>query len=596
MPPFVTDTYVGAKGYTLSKNQLTPEQQRQLIADLTITPFTPGAPGGASKSFFAYRESANKFYVPHYYGVEKFGRPSAYKVSEGMDIDLAFNGAPRDYQVDVIQKYLDHCASVEVGGGLLELHTGWGKTCAGLYILSKLKKKTLIIVHKEFLMNQWVERIHHFLPDAKVGKIQGPVIDVEGKDIVICMLQSLMSKDYPASLFAQFGFTIIDEVHHISSQSFSNSLFKVVTKYMLGLSATMTRKDGTTDVFKMFLGDVIHKAERKTDMLVEVRALTYRTDNAEFNETELDFRGKPQNSKMISKLCEFSHRTEFILRALCDFIRVEGVDPEVAKQHKATMDSAVLPCARCHKTNHYLMENTCCGCVKYCMVCLDEMAEPVMSASKRKTQAKCPDCQKTLKYQQHYVENPYVQPLEQRHTIIMAHNLNVLHYLYRRIVCKNLASVGYYVGGMKEAELKQSEKKQVILSTYTMVSEGLDIPTLNAEFLITPKTDVVQAVGRILRAKHAHHHPVIYDIVDSHDVFQRQWYKRRAYFKKQNYKIVGIQSTHYHPRFHEWKVLHSPSVVSDSDVVPSDESDAENSDEEEGDDAAEVCLLSMPKT
>ena len=592
MPPVaLTNTYLGSKGYTLSKNQLTPEQQRQLIADLTITPFTPGAPcGGAKSSFFAYRESANKFYVPHHYGVEKFGPPSAYKLSEGMDINLTFNGAPRDYQIDVIQKYLDHCKAVGVGGGLLELHTGWGKTCAGLYILSKLKKKTLIIVHKEFLMNQWVERIRHFLPDAKIGKIQGPIIDVEGKDIVICMLQSLMSKDYPASLFAQFGFTIVDEVHHISSQSFSNSLFKVVTKYMLGLSATMNRKDGTTNVFKMFLGDVIHKAERKTDTLVEVRALTFKTNDAEFNETELDFRGKPQNSKMISKLCEFSRRTEFILQALCDFIRVG--DPEEAKQHKADMDRANPPCAMCHQSNHYLMENTCCGCVKYCMHCLDELA----SVSKRKTQVKCPDCNKALKYEQHYVENPYVQPIHQRHTIVMAHNLNVLHYLYRKIVCNNLASVGYYVGGMKEAELKKSETKQIILSTYVMVSEGLDIPSLNAEFLITPKTDVVQAVGRILRAKHAHHHPVIYDFVDSHDVFQRQWYKRRAYYKKQNYKIVGIQSTQYHPRAEEWKVLHSPSVVPDRDAVPSDESDAENSVEEKEDDATEVCLLSMPKT
>jgi superfamily II DNA or RNA helicase len=86
---------------------------------------------------------------------------------------------------------------------------------------------------------------------------------VEDKDIVLCMLQSLISKEYEASLFEQFGFTIIDEVHHISSQSFSNSLFKVVTKYMLGLSATMERKDGTTSVFKMFLGDVIFKAEKK---------------------------------------------------------------------------------------------------------------------------------------------------------------------------------------------------------------------------------------------------------------------------------------------------------------------------------------------
>lgn len=101
-------------------------------------------------------------------------------------------------------------------------------------------------------MNQWIERIQQFLPNARVGKIQGPIVDVVDKDIVLCMLQSLISKEYDSSLFDQFGFTIIDEVHHISSQTFSTSLFKVVTKYMLGLSATMDRKDGTTNVFKCF--------------------------------------------------------------------------------------------------------------------------------------------------------------------------------------------------------------------------------------------------------------------------------------------------------------------------------------------------------
>jgi superfamily II DNA or RNA helicase len=68
-----------------------------------------------------------------------------------------------------------------------------------------------------------------------------------------------------------------------------------------------------------------------------------------------------------------------------------------------------------------------------------------------------------------------------------------------------------------------------------MSSEGLDIPTLNSEFLITPKTDIVQTVGRILRAKHLFSHPIIYDFVDTHDVFQRQWLKIKAYYKKQNY-------------------------------------------------------------
>ena len=66
-----------------------------------------------------------------------------------------------------------------------------------------------------------------------------------------------------------------------------------------------------------------------------------------------------------------------------------------------------------------------------------------------------------------------------------------------------------------------------------MANEGLDIATLNAEFLITPKTDVVQTIGRVLRAKHAINDPIIYDIYDAHEVFVRQWIKRKSYYKKQ---------------------------------------------------------------
>lgn len=559
------NTYLGQKGYTIPKNELTIEKHNKIRNDLTIKPFVMGSPlTNDNKIFPAYRESSNKFYVPHYYGIENFGKPKHYKISEGIDINLEFNGKPRDYQEPVINKFLEQCKKVSCGGGLLELHTGWGKTCAGLYIASKLKKKTIIIVHKEFLMNQWIERIQHFLPGARIGKIQGPVIDTNNKDIVICMLQSLVLKDYEQTVFNDFGFTIIDEVHHISSQSFSNSLFKLVTKYMLGLSATMNRKDGTTDVFKMFLGDVIHKAERKNDILVEVRAINYKVDDDNFNETILDYKGQAQNSSMITKLCEYNHRTEFIIKTLCDFIQVDNVDKETIYSHKLEMNNSVPNCLICNKNNNYLVKNTCCGCVNYCLPCIENISKKTTG---KKERTKCLNCYKTLKYEQNYIFNKYVKPLEQTHVIVMAQNLNILHYIYNKIVCKNLASVGYYIGGMSEEELKKSEKKQIILASYSMSSEGLDIPTLNAEFLITPKTDIVQSVGRILRAKHSYSHPIIYDFIDYHGLFQRQWLKRKAYYKKQNYKIIGINNKEYNSNYLNWRKIYEPNLDNSDNFI-----------------------------
>uniref|UniRef100_A0A6C0EWV5 Helicase ATP-binding domain-containing protein n=1 Tax=viral metagenome TaxID=1070528 RepID=A0A6C0EWV5_9ZZZZ len=597
------NTYLGQKGYTLHKAELTPAQQKQIKEDLTISPLTMGSYGPNNQvKFPVYRESSNKIYVPHYYGVNNFGKPNQNKIPEGDEIHLTFNGTLRDYQIPVVEKYITYVMGPVPKGGLLELPCAWGKTSASLYILSKLKKKTLVIVHKEFLMNQWIERIEQFLPGTRVGKIQGQTIDIENKDIVLCMLQSLVLKEYPSSLFDSFGLTIIDEVHHISSQTFSTALFKVVTKYMLGLSATMDRKDGTTKVFKMFLGEVVYKAEKKNDYQVEVRAITYKTTDPDFNETILDFKGQPQISSMISKLCSYNRRTEFIIQTLNDYIRVDmddvgGVTKDIIKtqtpsasayavqsltfasQHKEAMDKANPCCKICNKNDNYLVINTCCNVVNYCLPCMEKVVEAAKICEvvidkktglkkEVKRRAKCPSCSKVLAYEQHYIENPYVKPLTQVHTIIMSHNLNILEYMYKKIVCKNYASVGYYVGGMNEAELKKTEKKQVILASYSMAQEGLDISTLNTEFLISPKTDVVQIVGRILRAKHATTIPTIYDFVDSHDVFQRQWLKRKAYYKKQSYRIIGTNSIEYDGLVSKnnslWNVMYEPGLKKQS--------------------------------
>ena len=600
------NAYLGQKGYTISKNELTVEKQKQIRNDLTIKPFVMGSPmNDNQKSFPAYRESANKFYVPHYYGVENFGPPKQYKVNEGTDINLEFAGILRDYQEPVVNKFIQHCNDVKYGGGLLELPCAWGKTSASLYVLSKLKKKALVIVHKEFLMNQWIERIQQFLPKARVGKIQGQIIDIEDKDIVIGMLQSLSMKEYPASTFETFGLTIIDEVHHISSEVFSNSLFKLVTKYMLGLSATMNRKDGTTKVFKMFLGEVIFKVERKGEHNVEVRAITFKTNDDEFNETTLDYRGNPQISTMISKLCSYNKRTEFVIKVLVDFIEVDNVEKNIIEKHKQDMNLNNPECEICKKKDNYLIKNSCCSVVKYCLPCMQEVERkaelPVIigvdsnGINILKTQRpKCPNCKKGLKYEQNYIENPYVKPLEHLHTLILAHNLNVLHYMYNKIVCKNLASVGYYVGGMSEQELKKSEKKQVILASFSMASEALDIPSLNAEFLITPKTDIVQCVGRVLRAKHSFSNPIIYDIKDSHDVFVRQWLKRKAYYKKQNYNIIECDSNNYNKNTSNWKITNT-SCKNDLSNVSLSYEDEEIEEKSKDKYLSGTCFLKMKK-
>lgn len=99
-------------------------------------------------------------------------------------------------------------------------------------------------------------------------------------------------------------------------------------------------------------------------------------------------------------------------------------------------------------------------------------------------------------------------------------------------------SVGYYIGGMKESELIEAEKAQLILGTYAMASTGLDIPDLDSLILASPKSDIEQSVGRILRKKHAITKRII-DICDTFSVFFGQNYKRLRFYKKQEYEVLG---------------------------------------------------------
>jgi superfamily II DNA or RNA helicase len=336
-------------------------------------------------------------------------------------------------------------------------------TVIALKIISLLKKKTLIIVHKEFLMNQWIDRINEFLPGARVGKIQGSIFNVDGNDIVIGMIQSLYDKDYPVETFSCFGLTIIDEVHRIGSEQFSRTLFKTITPCMLGISATVDRKDKLTKVLYMFIGEKIYTEKREDDDLVSVRAIRYQTNDPDFNEVEVDFRGTAKYSTMITKLCDFGPRSDFIIRVIKDLVEEE------------------------------------------------------------------PDNQ----------------------IMILCHNRSLLSYLYDGINYKNIAPVGYYVGGMKQNKLQETETKQIVLATYAMAAEALDIKSLSTLVMVTPKTDITQSVGRILRVKHDN--PIIVDIVDSHNLFENQWIQRKRFYKKCNYRIREIDSKKYTEMAINWE-------------------------------------------
>ena len=436
--------YLGKKGYTIYKNGYPDHMLIKIRSELNVQPESNQS--FETKEYPIYRESEQKMYLPRYYGLKTIG-PFDNKLSTGLNISLKFEGTLFDYQNNIIDKYIKHVGAS--GGGLLDVEPGKGKTVMALNIISKLQKKTLVIVHKTFLMNQWLERINTFLPNAKIGKIQGDVIDIENKDIVLGMLQSLSNKKYDPAIWDDFGLCIFDECHHLSAEVFSNIMINVVTNYNLGLSGTMTRKDGLTKVFEYFIGPVVHKEITDITCDVLVKSIKYHNDTI-FDDIKTDFRGNPMYSIMINKLnCD--DRNNFIVNIVRNELKINN----------------------------------------------------------------------------------------EQQIMILAHTKTLIEQLFLGIN-EFEQSIGYYVGGMKEDKLKQSESKKIILGTYAMASEGLDIKTLTTLIMATPKSDVCQSVGRILRSKHSS--PLVIDIIDPHVIFKNQYKKRCTYYKSKKYTIQQYAS------------------------------------------------------
>lgn len=487
VPTPVAVSYYGPRGYTLLKECMEADDLKMLRDELTVGAYVPKAPVQPPK-FPIYRECSKKIYIPRFYGTKIYGLPEETRIPPGSPVSesLVFAGEMREYQNVIVDKYIHQVTKPETagmgGGGLLDVDPGKGKTVMALNVIARLRVKTLVVVHKSFLLNQWIERIQQFLPEARVGMIQGQILDIDNKDIVIGMLQSLSMKEYPRDMFDTFGLTVYDECHHMSAEVFCRCMMKVVTKYTLGLSGTMVRKDGLTKVFKHFLGDVVHKEKNDTTThAVIVKGIQYKVDDTEFNETEYDYRGNPKFSTMISKVCNYNRRSEFIL--------------DVLQNELAT--------------------------------------------------------------------NPDQQ------IMILAHNRSLLEYFHDAIEHRKIATVGYYVGGMKEAALKLSESKKVIIATYAMASEGLDIKTLTTLIMASPKTDVCQSVGRILRVKHAS--PLVIDIIDPQDLFRSQWLKRQTYYIKQRYRIIMTDTEGYYKN--NWTVKYMPPKVAATTATTTREAD-----------------------
>ena len=157
---------VGPRGYTILKEDFSSAFITNLKKELPVKPFVPKDYAAPCNPFPVYCESKRKLYMPRFFGINSFGEPDHDKIPDGMAIDIEFKGVYDPIQLPIIDAFM------KPDRGIISVPCGYGKTVLALNIIATLKVKTLVIVHKEFLLNQWKERIEQFLPDARVGRLR----------------------------------------------------------------------------------------------------------------------------------------------------------------------------------------------------------------------------------------------------------------------------------------------------------------------------------------------------------------------------------------------------------------------------------------
>ena len=177
----------------------------------------------------------------------------------GTTLDVRFQGELRVDQQRAADAMLRHDT------GVLAATTAFGKTVIAAWLVARRGVNALVLVHRRQLMDQWVDRLSSFLgvPMKTIGRIGGGRDRATGR-LDVAIIQSLVRKGVVDDRVADYGHLIVDECHHLSAQSFENVARQSKARFVLGLSATVTRKDGHHPIIFMQCGPVRSRVDPRT--------------------------------------------------------------------------------------------------------------------------------------------------------------------------------------------------------------------------------------------------------------------------------------------------------------------------------------------
>ena len=292
--------------------------------ELTVTPTTFGQ-SQFPRHIKLYRECPGGIEVPTAYAVSKLGfamRNPSFSTARPLPKETVFCGELKDsmQQVEAAEAVMRDLAE-SPHSCMLSLPTGFGKTVVALHVAKTLGLQTLVIVHRNLLVDQWTERVKQYLPTLSTSLVRGKSSDCTG-DVTIAMLQTCLAR--PGMDYSSFGTVILDEAHHVCAKHFSNIMFAVRSvPYKVCLSATPFRKDGLSCVLTHWIGKTSYIAHRRQQTHVEVRAYNYTCDAYRELPPMNRHMGTVNHPAVISALCDVGDRTALIARIVEALVREE---------------------------------------------------------------------------------------------------------------------------------------------------------------------------------------------------------------------------------------------------------------------------------
>ena len=177
----------------------------------------------------------------------------------GVPLNVSFCGTLRTEQQAAAE------AMLRYDTGVLAATTAFGKTVLAAWLIAQRRVNTLVLVHRRQLMEQWIERLTEFLgvPAKTIGRLGDGRKTLTGT-LDVALVQSLVHQGTVDDRIANYGHVVVDECHHLSAQSFELVVRRAKAKFVTGLSATLTRKDGHHPIIFMQCGPVRHRVDART--------------------------------------------------------------------------------------------------------------------------------------------------------------------------------------------------------------------------------------------------------------------------------------------------------------------------------------------